>query len=385
MRITNIETHIVFAGWRNWVFVTMHTDTGLTGLGEATLEGKEHAVVGAITDLSRLLLGKDPFDIEQHWSAMYRNGFWSGGPVMLTAISALEIAMWDIVGQVTGQPIYNLLGGRMRDRVRVYANGWYFGAQTPAEFAERAGQTVEQGFTAMKWDPFGLASLTVTREEEELAIENVAAVRKAVGPKVDLLIEAHGRFFVGDAIRIAQKLEPFNCYWYEEPVPPDNLDALAEVTRHSPIMVVAGERCYTKFGYADLLPRQAARVIQPDVIHAGGILETKKIAAMAEAWHTLVAPHNPNGPIAAAATLQLVAGMSNFLILEMLTADPPWRDEMLYERLEIRDGAMVIPNRPGLGITLDLDAVAQHPYEPRDLNFLSKESVLSRPIYEEGR
>jgi galactonate dehydratase len=379
LKITHIETLLVFAGWRNWVLVTMDTDQGITGVGEATLEGREKAVVGAIEDLARYLLGKDPFRIEEHWFTLYRTGVWIG-PVTLTALSALEIAMWDIVGKVMGQPIYNLLGGQMRERVRVYANGWYFGARTPAEFAERAGQTVERGFSAIKFDPFGQAFLTISNEGLEEAVERVAAVRRAVGPKVDLLIEAHGRFFVGDAIRVAHRLEPFDCYWYEEPVPPDNLDALAEVTRHSPIMVVTGERCFTRFQHAELLPRQAARVIQADVIHAGGILETKKIAAMAEAWHTMIAPHNPNGPVATAATLQTVAGLPNFLILEMLVADPPWREDLIREKFEIQDGYLAIPDRPGLGVTLNHDAIAKHPYQPVDLSFQSDDSILNRPI-----
>lgn len=383
MKITQIETHLVFAGWRNWVLVTMDTDQGISGIGEATLEGREKAVVGAVEDLARYLLGKDPFRIEEHWFTLYRTGVWIG-PVTLTALSALEIAMWDIVGKVTGQPVYNLLGGKMRDRVRVYANGWYFGANSPAEFAERAGQTVERGFSAIKFDPFGQAFLTISNEGLEQAVERVAAVRNAVGPKVDLLIEAHGRFFVGDAIRVAHRLEPFNCYWYEEPVPPDNLDALAEVTRHSPIMVVTGERCFTRFQHAELLPRQAARVIQADVIHAGGILETKKIAAMAEAWHTMIAPHNPNGPVATAATLQTVAGLPNFLVLEMLVGDPPWREELIQEKFEIWDGYLAIPDRPGLGVTLNRDAVAKHPYQPVDLSFQSEDSILSRPIVQPG-
>ncbi len=244
----------------------------------------------------------------------------------------------------------------------------------------RPGQTVERGFSAIKFDPFGQAFLTISNEGLEEARERVAAVRNAVGPKVDLLIEAHGRFFVGDAIRVAHQLEPFNCYWYEEPVPPDNLDALAEVARHSPIMVVTGERCFTRFQHAELLPRQAARVIQADVIHAGGILETKKIAAMAEAWHTMIAPHNPNGLVATAATLQTVAGLPNFLILEMLVADPPWREELVEEKFEIRDGYLEIPSRPGLGVTLNRDAIAKHPYQPVDLSFQSDDSILNRPI-----
>jgi len=384
VRITEIDKHVMYAGWRNWVFVCVSTDNGLQGVGEATLEGRELAVLGAIDDLSRYLLGRDPFDIERHWHQMYHDGFWSHGPVLLTAISALEVAMWDIIGQALGQPIYNLLGGRVRDAAPVYANGWYFGAHSPEEFAERACETVERGFVALKWDPFGHASVHLSREEEELALERVAAVRRAVGPRVRLMVEAHGRFSVSEAIRIARLLAPFDCYWYEEPVPPANLEALAEVTRHSPIPTAAGERAYTRYEYAGLLARQAVRVIQPDVIHAGGMLEARKIAAMADAWHVPVAPHNPNGPVAAAATLHLIAGLRNFLVLEMLVNDPPWRELVLEPALEVRDGYLRLPDGPGLGARLNLEEVKRHPYQPRDLHFLSEGSVLDSPIHREG-
>lgn len=381
MRIVAHRVWTVFAGWRNWVFLELETDTGTVGVGEATLEGKEQAVTGAIADLSRIFLGRDPTDIEALWQEMYRNGFWSGGPVMLTAISAIEMACWDITGKRLGEPVYNLLGGRVRARVPVYANGWYFGAQTPEEFAERAREMVARGFRALKWDPFGRAGLVLRSEEAEAAVANVAAVREAVGGDTQLFIEVHGRLSPADAIQMARRLERFNPAWYEEPVPPENLDALAQVARAISIPVATGERLYTKYDYARLLPLCAAAVIQPDVCHAGGILETKKIAAMAEAWYVGVAPHNPNGPVAAAATMQLAANLPNLRILELFIADPPWRDAVATPPLVVEDGMLTVSGRPGLGVTLDHAVLAAHPYEPCDLNFLSVDSVLDRAIY----
>ncbi len=375
MKITDLKTVSVFAGWRNWVFVKVDTDEGIYGIGEATLEGRAKTIEAAVADLSRNLVGRDPFNVEDIWQTMYyREAFWIGGPILLTAISAIETALWDIIGKRLGVPIYNLLGGKCRDELRLYANGWYFGAATPADFANKAVATVKRGYSALKWDPFGSADRTLSPPQYREAIACVAAVREAVGDDVDLLIEAHGRFNVYTAITLARALERYNIFFYEEPVPPENFDALAQVTGSVSVPVAAGERCYTKFGYRELLEKRAVHIIQPDVIHAGGLLETKKISAMADAQYIPVAPHNPNGPVAMAASIQLAACIPNFLILEYLVDDVPWRDTVINNRFEIENGYVSVPSGPGLGIDVVETECESHPYKPVDLSLFSDSS-----------
>jgi galactonate dehydratase len=372
MKISMIRTWKVFANWRNWVFVKVETDEGVHGVGEATLEGRALAVEAGIQELSRNLVGRDPSDIEDMWqAAYYRETFWVGGPIMLTAISAIEMALWDIVGKTLGVPVYKLLGGKCRSELRLYANGWYFGAVTPDDFAQKAAETVKRGYTALKWDPFGSADKTLTLDQMRQAVANVAAVREAVGNNVDLLIEAHGRFNTYTAITVANRLEEYNPMFLEEPVPPENYDALAEVKRATRVPIATGERCYTTFGYRDLLSKSAAHIIQPDVMHAGGILETKKIAAMAGAHYIPVAPHNPNGPIAMAATMQLAAGIPNFLILEYLVDDVPWRDTVVSAPAKVENGYVKLSEAPGLGVDLVEPECEAHPYVPVDLSLFS--------------
>ena len=203
MKITEVKTYVVFAEWRNWIFVKIETDRGVHGVGEATLEGKEHAVTGAIKDLSFYLKGKDPRQIELHLRNMYRDPFWRGGVILNTAISAVEIALWDILGKHLGQPVHVLLGGKMQSRIRAYANGWYFGAVEPDEYAALAKEVVAKGYTALKWDPFRRSCLEVSREDQEFAVECIRKVREAVGHRVDLLIEGHGRFSPASALKLA--------------------------------------------------------------------------------------------------------------------------------------------------------------------------------------
>jgi len=372
MKIIGLQTWKVFANWRNWLFLKVETDEGIYGVGEATLEGRTETVEAGLRELSRNLVGRNPFDVEDIWQMMYyRDTFWVGGPIMLTAISAIEMALWDIIGKKLGVPVYMLLGGRCRTKLRLYANGWYFGASTPDDFARMAAATVKQGYTALKWDPFGSADRTLSPKQARYAVACVEAVREAVGDEVDLLIEAHGRFNVYTAIAMGRQLEKFNIFFYEEPVPPENYDALAEVKNGTNVPIATGERCYTTYGYRDLLSKQAAHIIQPDVMHAGGILETKKIAAMAAAHYIPGAPHNPNGPIAMAATMQLAACIPNFLILEYLVDDVPWRDTVVNNTVRIEDGYVELPTQPGLGIDLIEAECEAHPYQPVDLSLFS--------------
>ncbi|HEX2950271.1 MAG TPA: enolase C-terminal domain-like protein, partial [Armatimonadota bacterium] len=249
MKITNVKTFIVDCFRTNWLFVKIYTDEGITGVGEATLEYKEHAADGAIEDLKRYLIGKDPEIITRHYHDMYRDAYWRGGAVLMSAISAVDTCLWDIKGKKLGVPVYELLGGKFRDSVKIYVNGWFSGAKTPEEFAQKARETVQRGVKAMKWDPFGKAYMQITNQELDTALQCVAAVREAVGGDVDLLIEGHGRFNIPSAITIAQELAPFKPLWFEEPTPPDNLDALMEVRRKSPVSIAAGERLYTRYAF----------------------------------------------------------------------------------------------------------------------------------------
>ncbi len=368
MKITAIETYLCYAYRTNWVFVLVRTDVdGLYGVGEATLEYKELTVAQACRELERVLLGKDPHRIEDVWHAAYRDAYWRGGAVLMSALSAVEMALWDIKGKDLGVPVYQLLGGKVRESVPCYANGWFAPAKTPDEFAEKAKLAVQQGFKALKWDPFGAAYLQISRPQLNEAVACVGAVYEAVKDCADLIIEGHGRFDIPTAVRVGQALGGFDILWFEEPIPPQNLEGLAEVKRRITVPVAAGERLYNRWDFRSLFEQRAADFVQPDVSHAGGILELKKIAAMAEAYHIPVCPHNPSGPVANAATLQLAACTPNFYLLETMNSDVPWRSEITDEAVRFRDGEMVIPNKPGLGIDLNVAEIGKHPFEPREL------------------
>lgn len=377
MRIADVRWHVCGAGWRNWVFVEVETDTGLVGVGEATIEGRELTIVGHLADLRRVVVGADPLGIASLRRRLTRDPFWTGGYVAGSGLAGIEIAMWDIVGKHLGVPVWQLLGGRLRESVRAYANGWYFGALGIDDWADRAGEVVELGFRALKFDPFGRADLSPDVEEIERATELVAAIRRRVGPKVDLMIEGHGRFGVHAAISIAHRLAPFACLFFEEPVPPGNPDALRHVTEKSPIPIAAGERCYSRLDARRLLESGAVHVLQPDVIHVGGIAEAREIAALADTWFVQLAPHNPNGPVATVATLTVDATIPNFLIQEMLEPwDVPWRHEVVRGCPRVVDGHLLIADRPGLGVELDLEAIARHPSVPVDPALWSEDSII---------
>ena len=277
MKITDIKTFVVDCFRTNWVFVKVYTDSGIDGVGEATLEYKEKALLGAVEHIKEYLKGQNPLDIEKHWHNIYRDAYWRGGAVLMSALSAVETALWDILGKHLNVPIYQLLGGKVNEKVRIYVNGWFAGAKTPEEFGEKAKIAAERGVTAMKWDPFGKSYLEISNKDLTNALECVDAVRSAVGNKVDLLIEGHGRFNIPTGIKIAKELEPFKPMFFEEPVPPDNLDALKAVRDKSPVAISAGERLYTRWDYKKMFDIMAADYIQPDISHAGGIMELKKL------------------------------------------------------------------------------------------------------------
>jgi len=380
MKITAIHTFVCHAYRTNWVFVKVLTDVpGLYGVGEATLEYRELTVVQACKELGRDLKGKDPRDIEALWHDSYRDAYWRGGPVLTSAISAVDMALWDILGKDLGVPVHRLLGGAVRDRVPCYANGWFVGATAPEDFARRASETVDDGFKVLKWDPFGSAYRTLDVRQFREALECVKRVYEAVQGRADLIIEGHGRFDLPTALRIAHALEDFGVLWFEEPILPDSLEALAELKTRTKVPLAFGERLYTRWQFRHLLELRAADYIQPDVSHAGGITEIKKIAAMAETHYVPICPHNPSGPVANAASLQLAAHLPSFYLLEMLSNDVSWRGDICTEKVTIDHGYMHVPTEPGLGVDICEEAIAEHPYEPTGLRHYRGTLVDIRP------
>jgi galactonate dehydratase len=379
MKVTDIRTFICHAYRTNWVFVKVLTDAGIYGVGEATLEMRERTVETAIRELERYLVGRDPHDVEAFWHDAYRDAYWRGGPVLMSALASVEMALWDIKGKDLGVPVYKLLGGKVREHVPCYANGWFAPAKTPEEFAAKARVAADAGYQGLKWDPFGAAYRTLDREEFRAAMGCVAAVKEAVGDRVEVIIEGHGRFDVPAAVRIGRALAEYDVLWFEEPIPPDNKEGLAEVRRRVEVPIAAGERVYSRWDFREFFRLGCADYIQPDVSHAGGLMELRKIAATAESHHIPVCPHNPSGPVANAATLQIAACTPNFYLLETMAGDVPYRREVSTERVHFSDGLMKIPDAPGLGIDIDEEAIARHPYEPRDLRHYTGALTDIRP------
>lgn len=367
MKITELRTFVVDAFRANYVFVKLVTDEGIHGVGEGTLEMKEPTLAAAIEQLGDYLIGKDPFQVEHHVHMMTRDSYWRTGPVLRSAISAVEAAMLDIKGKALDVPVYELLGGAHRDRIRCYANGWFTGARTAEDFATKAVEATQLGFKGLKWDPFGSHYLTMSLAERRRCIEIVEAVRGAVGLDIDLMIEGHGRFDVPTAIAVAQDIAPFSPTWFEEPVPPESLEAVAEVRRKSPVAIATGERFFDPARFAEVLACGGADYLQPDISHVGGITEAKRIANLAQVQYVPVCPHNPIGPIANAMTLHMAAATSNFSWLETMLSDVPWRSEVVTENVDFADGYMSISNAPGLGIDINEEACAAHPYTPYEL------------------
>ena len=382
MKITGIKTFVCNAYRTNWVFVKVLTDEpGLYGVGEATLEYKEHTIVSACLELERDLLGKDPRDIEALWHSSYRDAYWRGGPVLMSAISAVDIALWDILGKSLNVPVWRLLGGQVRDKVPCYANGWFAGAKEPEEFGAKAAEAVETaGWKGLKWDPFGAAYRQLEPQAFRKALACVEKVFEAVDGRAEILIEGHGRFDLPTALRIANALEDFNILWFEEPIIPDTIEALADLRSRVKVPLSFGERLYSTWQFRTLLEARAADFVQPDVSHAGGITEMRKIAAIAESHHIPFCPHNPSGPVANAATLQLAASQPGFYLLETMASDVPYRREICNEQVTLRDGYMHIPaDRPGIGVDIDEAAIARYPYQPISLRHYKGTLTEIRP------
>jgi galactonate dehydratase len=365
VKITKVEVLMVGAAWRNFLFVKVTTDSGLVGWGDGTLGWKESAVRELVLDYGRrYAVGQSPFDIEDLWFKLYQIEH-NTGPIMFAAMAGIETAMWDLVGKACGQPVYNLVGGKVRQRVKVYANGWYHHGGDVEELADRAREVVSRGYKALKFDPFGPGGREIGRDELRRASKQVESVRKAVGDSVDILLEFHGRFSPIMALEAIRAMVPHSPTWCEEPVPAHNNESMAQVVAASPLRVATGEHVYSRFGFLDLLRSKAAHVIQPDIAYSGGFLETKKIAALAEAHYVSVAPHNCDGPLKTVIGIHLCANIPNFMILETFEDyDVPWRHELMPGAPRVKDGYYDVPAGPGWGVEVDEAVMAAHPEDP---------------------
>jgi len=363
MKITKLETITCQAGGRNWVFVKVTTDEGIYGLGEGSLYGKEKAMEAAIWELEREIVGEDPFRIEHLFQKMYRQAFWRGGPVLTSAISGIEIALWDIKGKALGVPVYELLGGYVRDEIRYYCN---LGDGTPESLTARAKKWMAAGVDAFKIYPFPSVQLVDNMRPIREAEEKIAAVRELGGSNIDIMIDFHGRLSPSMAILAEEVMRAYEPMFIEEPVLPEDVEGLEKLARFAKTPIATGERLYTRWGIKQHIEKELISVAQPDLCHCGGIFEGRKIAAMAEAHFIAAAPHNPYGPVAAAACAQLDFALPNFLIQEHIFEDVEWRDDVYTPPLKLENGRLKRPTAPGLGIELVMDEIERHPYEARE-------------------
>ena len=375
MKITDVEilrmqAHAEISN--NWLFVRIHTDGGITGIGEGSLQYKDKALAAEIENFATFLVGKDPFQIEHIWTSLHRRVTWTGGAVTISAISAIDLALWDIKGKALGVPVYELIGGKVRDKVPLYANGWFVD-DTPSPhgpqggeinelewYADCAREVVAQGFRCLKVYPFrGTQAITPERIERGVGI--VHAMREAVGPHIEIGVDIRARLNPWSARRVARQLEPYNIAWLEEPILFDNADAMAEFARSVNVPIATGEQLYTRWEFRALLEQNVVGIIQPDICHAGGFSELYKLAAMAETYYVTVSPHNSNGPISTIASLHLDMAINNCHMQELFLNSLPYYQQVLTNPLVIENGYGAPPEGPGWGSDLDDAVLAQHP------------------------
>ncbi|WP_321469835.1 galactonate dehydratase [uncultured Paludibaculum sp.] len=374
MKITKISTMVVNARMRNWVFVKVETDQpGLYGWGESTLEWKTKGVVGAIEDLSVLLIGQNPLRVEHLWQVMHRQYFWRGGITNFSAISGIDQALWDIKGKECGKPVCDLLGGPVRDTLRFYDHlgggtleGMYKTVE-PEEFGARIQDSLSRGFTAVKAMPIPVSEYIESASTLKRAAKCVEAMRLSAGDDIDIMLDLHARTTPAAAIQFGRMLVDYNLYWYEEPCWPEHTEALVEVARALPYPIATGERLVGRWEFRELFEKRACSIIQPDVSHCGGISEARRIAAMAETYQMSVACHNPQGPVSTAASTHVGFATPNYLIQEMVRADVPWRNDVVSEFIPLEAGICTAPTRPGLGIDINETEAAKYPFQPEVL------------------
>lgn len=370
MKITDVKTLVMGTSWRNLTFVKVETDEGVTGISEVRMNNRTDALVAYLDGVKkRHVIGCDPFNTEDLYQRMFRNDYGRAGEIVATGISVVEIACWDIIGKVLNQPVYRLLGGACRNEIKAYANGWYRVEREPAEFHAAAKRVLEKGYKALKFDPFGAGYYELSYEEKLKSVSLVEAVRDAVGADVEILVEMHGRFSPYTAIEISAELEQFKPSWVEEPVPPDNIAALAKAADKINLPVATGERLHNKYEYRELINLQTADILQPDITQTGGFSETKKIAAMGDMCYMTVAPHNVGGPVSTATALHFAASTPNFKIQEHFNDfSEAWVKEAATGCPEVVDGYFSLPGGPGLGMELNEELIAEHPYREGSFN-----------------
>jgi galactonate dehydratase len=375
MKITHIKTYIVGNPWKNWLFTRVETDEGVHGIGEGTLNGFARTVEAAIHELKQLVVGRDPFDVENHSLRLFRDFFSDGGQIQGAALAAIEYACWDIMGKVTGQPAYRLLGGRCHDRLRVYANGWYRGPRDPQSFHDKARDVVARGYTAVKFDPFGAAWRVVDLRDFDLSIRIIEAVREAVGPDVDILVEGHNRFSVHQALQIAEAMAPYRPTWFEAPVPPQRISSMVEVARRSPVPIACGEDYYCREQFTELLQHDAVHIIQLEPQYLG-MTAAKQVCGMVNAHNGVTAPHSAQGPLCSVACAHLNTATPNFFLHEIFDDfNDEWCPAVLTNPVRVKDGFIELTGEePGWGTDLNYEEIERHPYNPR--NFL--------PLFREG-
>jgi galactonate dehydratase len=370
MKITKIDTLVVNAKMRNWVVVRVYTDVpGLIGIGEATVEFQTQGVVGAIADLAPLIIGKDPCDIERNWQILFRHPFFKGGVVTLSAISGIDQALWDISAKNLNVPLYKILGGLARDRIRMYDHlgggnsDSVYNSDTASSFEEKMKTSIKDGFTAVKILAVPLASPLGDNKALKHAENLMGAARQAAGTDVDIMIDFHGRTTAAMAIQFAQVLAPFNPMFLEEVVQPDQHEALKRARAKITVPLAAGERLFTRMEFLPLLQDGLIDVAQPDVCHAGGVTELRKIASLCDTYGVTMAPHNPLGPIATMVNIHLGLTTPNFLIQEVMRSDVPWRNDVIKGVPEIKDGYIYPPTAAGIGVEIDELEASKHPFE----------------------
>ena len=366
MKITKIDTFKFWVDWCNWLLVRISTDDGVVGWGEASLHGAIESVETAIGEYGAQLIGLDPAGPEQHWHRLYNTWRWRGGAVFMSALSALDLALWDIEGKRLGVPVHRLLGGAHRDRLRVYASHWIGGTATPEEAHAAAREAVRRGFSGFKCSPFTFEGL---RQNEAGAMSRasdvVAAAREGAGPDTEIFIECSELLSPRLAVRLDDLLAPYRPGWFEEPIPFENARAMAQLQRDLRTPIATGERLLSRHEFRELLEEGGCRIIQPDLMHAGGLSEVRRIAALAETWYVPVAPHNPGGPICTMASMHLAAAIPNFFILEQMEPQRTTRDSVSRPPVVLEDGHFILPQTPGLGIEPDIEALKSHVFQPQ--------------------
>ena len=359
MKISDVRTVIVGNPWKNWIFVVVETDDGLIGIGEATGGSETQPRVAAIQEIKHLVIGMDPRNVHEIFHKLYLTAFLK----VTQAMAGIEMACWDILGKSLGVPVYTLLGGKVRDNVRVYANGWYSGERTPEGFAEKASEVVAKGYTALKFDPFGDAHMQMSRKETNESKALIGAVREAVGDDVDILIEAHDRFSTYAAIEIGNWLKDYDVTWFETPVLSTDVSALVEVARRIPVRMIAGERMHAIHEFGEFLSHNVTDVINPEPLGVGGIWRSLQIAGIAEAHHAEIALHNAESPFKTMVALHIDAVTPNVFIQECFDDFlEPWVPEVLSGFLRVENGYLRMPDAPGIGVELNEDEAKKHPY-----------------------